>query len=274
MEYLRGYRALREDPDWGSKLLTATLLFLSTAFIPIIGQIVLTGFQALILRRAVRGRRAPMPRLDWDFQYLGKLLGVGFKGFVVRFLWTLPLLFVVGALFFCLYFAMVLAVVGMAESGGDEAVPVLLLSCFAIGSLTFIPLTVLLMIPANVAAMRAELTDDINQGLKFKEVIAFSRQHLGVLFKGSLALYLANLGLVLLGILACYVGAFAAASVGLVAHAHFMAQVYQLHVESGGEALPVAPDDVDTPAPGLAPQLPPQGAAPPQAGGWGQPPGA
>ena len=106
MEYLRGWRAMRQDPEWLKKIGVGALVTLSGMCIPIVGQIVLVGWTSLILRRAVSGVDAPLPRLDLDFDYLSKLLNVGFKGFLARLLWSLPVVVLVMGSFCCIYIAM------------------------------------------------------------------------------------------------------------------------------------------------------------------------
>lgn len=276
MDYLKGYKVFRDDPEWGKKILVGTALFLSTLIVPIAGQAVLVGWQALIMRRAVHGQDSPLPRLDFDFDYLGKLLGIGFKGFIVRFLWTLPVMVIFGTLFACMYIGIIAVAVGGAAGDGGEAMGVGVMCCIIGAVAIMLPLVALLTIPAGVAAMRAELTDDLNQGLKFREVLDFTKAMFKPLFMGSLLLWLVGAALGLVGILACYVGAFVVAVVGMIAQAHLMAQVYQAWLAQGGEALPIAATDVQPSLPaggaGFGGGAPPPGP-PPSHGGWSPPPG-
>ena len=280
MEYLKGYKVFRSDPEWTKKIGVGALLFLSTMCIPMLGQIVLVGWQALIMRRAVHGQDAPMPRLDLDFDYLGKLVGIGFKGFVVRFLWSLPAMMLGFGVFFCIYFGAIAVGVGMAESGGDDDLaPLAMMCCIGVAALVWIPFVVLLTIPANVAAMRAELTDDLNQGLRFKETLDFTKAMFKPLFKGHMLLWVVGMGLGIVGMLMCYVGIFPVVVLGMIAQAHLMAQVYRRWVEQGGEELSVAPAEVDgsgpnPSSPALPPQAPPPSPDEPSSpGGWTPPPG-
>ena len=110
--------------------------------------------------------------------------------------------------------------------------------------MVIMPLVVVLSIPAAVAAMRAELTDDMNQGVRFGEVMAMTKAMFRPLLMGSLVLWIAGSLLAILGLLACYVGVFAVAVVGMAAQAHFVAQVYLAWVERGGEPLPIGPTEV------------------------------
>lgn len=281
MDYLKGYKVFRNDPEWMRKIGIGTLLLLSAMVIPIAGQVVLVGWQALILRRAVAGQDAPLPRLDFDLNYLGKLLGTGFKAFIVRFLWGLPVGILAGALFVCIYFGILAVALGGAATDVGEAAGIGMMCCTGAAFLIFVPLVVVLSIPGGVAAMRAELTDDLNQGLRLREVLDFTKQMFRPLFVGSLALWLVGALLGVLGLLACYVGAFFVAVIGMVAQAHLYAQVYRAWLEQGGEPLPIAATDVGAPAAPGGPGAPGPGgngptppAPPAPRGGWVPPPGS
>lgn len=281
MDYLKGYKVVRSDPDWAKKVLIGALLFFSTMIIPVVGQVVLVGWQALIMRRAVNGEDEPLPRLELDMDYLGKLLGIGFKGFIVRFLWSIPAMMLGFGIFLCIYIGAFAVGIGASEAtGSGGSVGLAMVCCVGAALLLWVPLMVLLTIPANVAAMRAELTDDINQGLRFKEVLDFTKVMFKPLFAGSLALWVVGLGLGIVGMLLCYVGVFPVVVLGMVAQAHLMAQVYRRWVEQGGEALQVAATDVPPPASGTQPPslggggpgpTPPPSSPP--GGGWTPPPG-
>lgn len=246
MDYLRGYKVFRDDPQWTSKIMVGSVLALSTMFVPILGQVALTGWQALMMRRAVQGETEPMPRLDLDFDYLGKLVGVGFKGFIARFLWTLPLVAVFFVLAFCGYFGFVALVIGAASSG-EPALGAFVPCCVGLSMLVLVPVMALAMIPAQVAGMRAELADDLDAGLKFREVMEVTRGMFRELFFGTLILWIVGFGLAMVGMLACYVGVFPVMVLGMIAQAHMMAQIYSRWLERGGEALPLGPTEIASP---------------------------
>lgn len=264
MDYLKGYRVAREDPQWTNKIVVGSVILVTSMIIPLIGQLALLGWQALIMRRAVHGHDVPMPRLDFDFDYLGKLVGLGFKALLARFLWTLPLIVLIGGAVFCMYFGFIAVAIGgvaAAESGGDAGAAlgsIGAMCCMGGGYLSILILAIVAAIPASVAAMRAELTDDLNQAMKFGEVMAFTKANFGVLLKGTLLIGLVSWLLSMVGALACFVGIFPVAILTMVAHGHFLAQVYQAHVAAGGDALPLAGPDIE------APRAPPAQPQPPQ----------
>ncbi len=264
MDYLKGYRVAREDPQWTNKIVVGSVILVTSMIIPLIGQLALLGWQALIMRRAVHGQDTPLPRLDFDFDYLGKLVGLGFKALLARFLWTLPVMVLVGGLVVCMYFGFIAVAVGgvaAAESGGDAGAAfggLGAMCCMFGGYFGVIVLAMLAAIPASVAAMRAELTDDLNQAMKFGEVMQFTKANFGVLFKGTLIIGVVSWLLSMVGVLACFVGIFPVAILGMVAHGHFLAQVYMEHVQAGGATLPVAGPDIEAPRAPMSQPQPPQ----------------
>lgn len=270
MEYFRGFRAIRQDAEWKGKILVGSLLFLSSVMVPIVGQVALLGWAALITRQAVQrnGAEGPLPRLDFDFGWLGKLVGIGFKPFLVNLLWRMPIAILIGGAIGCLYTAAIVAAIGAGSArqggGGGGGAPAVIFIVFGVVMLVLIPLSILAQAPAQVAMVRTEVTDDMNAGFKIRDVLSMTRLVLKELIIGNLVIAAVSIPLVLVGMIACYIGIFPVAVVLQIVYAHFLAQIYQLYLERGGEPLNLAPDpDV---APGPAP--PPPLAAPPAAGSW------
>jgi hypothetical protein len=260
---------MRQDPEWKGKVLVGSLLFLSAMIVPVIGQVALLGWSALITRQAIARRgEGPLPRLDFDFGWLGKLVGIGFKPFLVNFLWRMPVAFLIGGLVGCMYVAVVVAAVSASHQthgGAGGGPPTLIFAVFGIMMLVLVPLSILAAAPAQAAMLRAEVTDDMNAGLKLREVLRMTRLVLKELIIGNLLIGLVAIPLVFVGMLACYVGIFPVAVVLQIVHAHFMAQVYELYLERGGEPLKAAPDPETA---SIAAPPPPPPPAPSAAGGW------
>lgn len=271
MDYLRGYRTFRNDPAWSSKMFTGVLLALCSGFIPILPQVALHGWCAMIVRRSAHGIETPLPRLDFDFDYLGKLLNPGFKAFIISVLWTLPTTFLFVGLGMCLYFGGVMLVIGGA-SAGDKTGAIVAMVCVGAAFLLMFPLLVLMMMPATIATMRAELTDDLNEGLKFGEIIAMTKLVFKELFIGSLVITTVQTCLGILGLLLCYFPIFFVMWLGLYVHATFQAELYRTYLAKGGRPLSkLAPPELPLPTPPQyprPPQPPPQQLPPQQAGGW------
>ena len=241
MAYLRGFGVVRQDPDWLRKVGVLSVAAFSTLVIPLAGHIIVQGWYALLLRQVVKGEEGNLPRIDFDFQYLGKLLAAGFKPFLVSLLWALPVAGVAG-----IGFAVGIPIfIATALSTGDDGAWMAGV-CFLIGFLLLIPVLVVMQLPAAVAGLKAELADDVSAGLRLNEVLAFTRANLGVLFRG--ALVFAGVGTVLgaVGIMLCYVGVFPVAIMMGSAWHVFLADVYRRHVEQGGIPFEIRPIDAES----------------------------
>lgn len=239
MEYLRGWRALRKDPQWITKVLIGTLFNL----IPVVGPIVLTGWLSLALRRAVSGQDAPLPRLDFDFEYLKNLVMAGFKGFLAQLLWSLPLVvLIVFAYVGCIVSAVVVA--GASQSSGED--PGIGMSIVALVFLVVMPILIIaLSLPLNIARLRAELTDDLGVAMRIKDVFAMTRMMMKELIVGQFVLMCIGIGVLLpFGLITLSLGLYPAAIVMQVIATYWLAEVYKRYLEKGGEPLSVGPLDV------------------------------
>ncbi|MBZ0119725.1 MAG: DUF4013 domain-containing protein [Sandaracinaceae bacterium] len=251
MEYMRGWRALRADQEWTGKLMIGSLLFFSTAIIPIVGQVALAGWLTLAMRRAVSGQDSPLPHLALDFSYLGKLMSVGFKAFLVRMIWSLPIIAVAMLFGCCMYLGVFASVAGIGaatEGSGDTGAAVGgigMVVLMLVGFVLYFVAIVLISLPLQMAVLRAELTDDLNAGMRFGEVMAMTKMMLKELIVGQLVLSAISMGIALLGMMACYVGIFPAAVVISVIHAYYLAEIYKAYLAKGGQPLPVGPLDVE-----------------------------
>ena len=273
MRYLRGYGVMRQDPDFWSKMFIGTVLVLTGVIIPIVGQAALMGWYTLTLRRELHGVPTPLPRLEFDFDYLGKLLGIGFKAFIVGFVWMMPVMFLMMTLGFCLYFGVFFAAgaTGAAiDEGGSGLGGVAFLCIMSVASLLFFPIIVLLQMPGTVAVMRAEIADDMNAGFKFGEVMTTTKLVFRELFFGLLAHLFMSMLLGVVGMLCFCIGMYPAMVASQVARQYFLADIYRLAIERGAPAVPLGPPDVPPPMSMTYRGYPPGGPMPP--GGPAAPP--
>lgn len=249
MEHLRGWRALRQDPDWLKKLVIAGVIML----VPIVGPIVVTGWTSLMLRRAVSGQDGPLPRLDFDFDYLGKLLNTGFKGFLAQLLWSLPMVAVLMATYCCFYIAMIGAMAGLR--GNEDMMGVVMICMIGGMMLVYMVLALAAVMPMVVAMLRAELTDDVAPAMRLKDVFAMTRMMAKELVVGQFILMLVGVAAMIFSLLTCYLGLLPAMAALQVIHAYWRAELYQRYLAMGGEPLAVGPLDVNSPQQPSAPMF-------------------
>lgn len=252
---------MRQDPEWMGKVGIGSLVMLSAMCIPVFGQLVLLGWTTLMARRAVSGQDTPLPRLDFDFDYFGKLLPVGFKTFLARLLWSLPLMALIMGSVCCMY-AAAGVLVAVASSSGDDggAVAGVGMVCLAVGFLFVYPVVVIgFSMPMRVAVMRAELTGDINAAMRIKEVIDTTKLLFKELFIGSFVMGLIGMVAVTFGLVTLYIGLFPAIVVMQIINAYWQAELYRVYLEKGGQPLAIGPLDVPGPNDSQASQpYPPQ----------------
>lgn len=229
MQYLQGARALKDDPHGGQVLLTGSLLIASSIVVPLLGQIAFMGWQTLLLRRLVRGEPG-LPPLELDLDALGKLVGVGFRGFIAGFVWSMPPMILLWVLTFCVFFAL-----GFVTDGSG---PTALFTVLGVYGLV-LPLFLFAPIPAYWATLRAELSGDLNEALKWKEVLAMVRTMGRESIVAIVMLGLVGIPIGLLGLLLCCIGIFPAIVVAWTLHTFIFAELYQRWLHRGGE--PVAP---------------------------------
>ena len=247
MHYLRGWAALQNDPKWMSKVGWASLLFMTAMCIPIVGQLVVIGWNALMLRRAVSGQDSPLPRMEFDFDYLGKLLGTGFKGYLAQLLWSLPMVAVMMVGLCCIYAGMAFAGVGVvagAEAGGEAGAGVGavlgLLLMVAMFVFLFVVMLVFSMV-VQVAVMRAEITDDLNAAMRFGEVIAMTKLLGKELLIGLFVVQAMGMGFFIIGLASLYILLAPSLVIFQIIVTYFRAELYRVYLEKGGEPLPIGP---------------------------------
>lgn len=258
MQYLRGWTALRNDPEWMGKVGWGCLLLLSGMCIPVLGQLVLRGWLAVALRRAVSGQDSPLPRLDWDTNYLGKLIGTGFKGLIAQMLWSAPIFAIGFGCYFCMVFGWV-GVIGAAGAGGaagDEAGAVagfgLAMVVYVIAMLLMLAVVVVSSMFLTVAVTRAEVADDLNAAMRFGEVVQMTKMLAKELIIGMFVMSMVNFLVLFFGIITLYLGLFPGVVIFSVIGTYYRAELYRVYLEKGGQPLPVGPLAVEG---GDAPQV-------------------
>jgi Protein of unknown function (DUF4013) len=239
MELFRGLRALREDPDWLSKLVLSGLLAFAWWSAPLFGLLafwVLDGWSVVALRRAVRsGAISPTPKLEFDLDYLTALLETGWKPSIALFFWTIPAVLVVG-LGAAAIFAMGLATSTLGSETSSWAL-LLLTVAGGVGLAIFFALWAL---PSQAASMRVALTDDLKSAFEVSKVLTTTRLMGWDLFWGNLVTSLAMSALGMLATMACFLPVYFVPLVGLLVRAHLYAQLYERYLDRGGEPLTVA----------------------------------
>jgi hypothetical protein len=235
MDVLAGFRAFFADPQWKSKAGWGSALLLSSMCIPFLGQVVVHGWAAQSVRRAaITGEAAPAPaRLEWNTEYLTRLLGPGFRILIAQFVWSLPLI-VIG--FPALLLAIFLGDDGPFEDfAGDASLPLQV-----VGFLVYFFAVAAAPLVSAGAVTVVSVTDKLESALNFALVFDVLRKTLGTVLGGFIVLMIVGWFATMIGLLACCVGIFPAQVVFFYGLGHLHLLVYRTYLAKGGAPLAAA----------------------------------
>ncbi|MDX9863163.1 MAG: DUF4013 domain-containing protein [Anaerolineaceae bacterium] len=198
-----------EDPDWLKKIALAGLVGL----IPIVGQLFIAGWGLEVARRVIR--REPVLLPDINF---GEYLGLGFKQFLIGFVYGLPLFL------FGLPIAIVGGIGGAADMDAETiGILVTVISCCCGGLALIYTLLLAFMMPAALG--RFLDTGELSAAFKVKEVFALVKAApvpFLIAIAGSVAAgFIASLGSIVFIIGVIFTAAYSMAIIG-----HFYGQAY------------------------------------------------
>lgn len=218
--------------------------------IPVIGPIALQGWHAEIMQRLSHRHPQPVPKLT--FNDLMPYLNRGLPAFLVALVAGGIVGLLVSVPMSCLG-GVASAMLGSHGGGGDEAAAGVLGVMGLVGLLTaLIAFPMGMMIQG--ATLRAELTEDFGQSLKFGPIWDYvKRTWTTQLLAGFAFAFFAWL-MAFGGMLMCFVGIYAMVPVLQLGAMHLRFQTYQLYLSRGGEPIPTKmPQGMAAPAPGYAP---------------------
>ena len=214
MDFGRSFQFVFEDTDWLKKIAIMALVNL----IPVVGQLVLLGWGAEIIRRTTNGTDLPLPDLDF-----GEQLGVGFRLAVVGFVYSLPLLVLLIIMF---------AVSGIAIGMDNDASSIIsIMSFLCFGGLAIIySIAMFLILPAAYA--NSTMKGSISDGLRIGEVFGYVKNNFGAYLIVFLGFLLAVIGASLIGVIACFIGVFFTTIYANAIIMHLTGQAYKLSIEA------------------------------------------
>src|SRR5690242_1418081 len=99
IEYMRSYQYVFESPNWTMNIVWGFLCLISTMIIPVVGQLVLLGYQFEILEVLLRTQGARYP--DFDANRFADYLGRSIWPFLVALVLMIPMIIVFYAAIFC-----------------------------------------------------------------------------------------------------------------------------------------------------------------------------
>lgn len=223
MDIGKSFSFIFEDPRWLTKILIGTVvMIISMVLMPfligILGLAIITGYSLDVLKNVRRGDKYPLP--EWQDRW-GEWLVLGLKLLVVVLVWALPIILV--------SIPMTIGF-GLADQQGGEVIGSLVAVCFSCLLLLW---TVVLLAVTPAIYIRVAETEQISAGLKFGDILSFTRDHIGEVILASLLYVAASfvVGMVgaIVGTILCLVGLLvtipAAQLITMLIQSHLYAQV-------------------------------------------------
>jgi hypothetical protein len=230
LEYMRAFNFLFDHPSWMTILLMAGVCVL----IPLIGQIVLIGYQFVLIEALLRGDGRTFPEFDFGqfTNYLMRGLWPWLAQLIGQFVAAIPI--------YILFFGGMMCFMGVISAAGDEAVAgvgMLVMMVFMfVGAFAACALMMLIITPMTI---RAGLSQELGEAFKFGWVKDFIGRTWKEMLIFALVMMAGSVVLMMIGYAVFCVGALAAFAVIMMANAHMYYQLYELYLARGGEPVPM-----------------------------------
>lgn len=229
IQYLECYRYVFQSPDW----LLNVLFVLICQFIPVIGPIVVLGYQFQIVEELTRNPAANYPRFSFDLfvEYLKRGVWPFLVSLVVSMVVVVPVCLVLYALL-----ALVFLAAAAVEGEGGVVVVVLGLAFVGLAVVLVSAGTWIVLMPM---ILRAGLAQDFAEAFRLDFLRSFVAKVWKELLLGGLFLVASGWVVAGIGALVFCVGVYFAAAVITLAQAHLFYQLYQLFLTRGGKPIPL-----------------------------------
>ena len=220
-----------ENPRW----LTNLLLVLVCMMIPIIGPIVIYGYQFEVIEclHRERGRRYP----DFDFNRFSEYLSRGIWVFLVAMILNIvavPLVWIV------VFGGMALAGVTAGAMGPDIG-PWTLVITIPLLSIAMIGVWIFMAVISAPMVLRSGLTQDFGEGFNMNFAFEFMGNTWKQIAVSTVFLVFFSFFVTLAGALVFCVGMYVAVAYVTLVMTHMGWQAYELHLSKGGSPIPIKP---------------------------------
>jgi len=231
MRYFDAYSFVFDSPRWAMNLLLGAVCL----FIPIVGQIVLMGYQFEIIESLHRDPKRIYP--DFDFNYFVEYLKRGVWPFLV----SLVVGFVVSFVLMFLYLVMLVLVAVCAFLTGDEAGMAIGMAGFFLVYVVLIAASAIVWLVEIPMVVRAGLAQDFGEAFRLEYIKSFFRKTWKEIAFGGLFMMVSGMAVGMIGTLLCFVGLYPAIALFMLAQCHFYYQLYQVYLARGGKPIPLKP---------------------------------
>ena len=229
MRYLEAYGYIFQNPNW----VVNVLLCAVCALIPIIGNLVIVGYQFEIVESLHRYPKRQYP--DFDFNRFADYLVRGLWPFLVNFVFQFVIQIVLAPLMYgCLILGMFIASSTGDEAGGILMIVVMVFVIFFVFAAAL--LANFILVPMTI---RAGLAQDFVSAFNFSWIWGFIKRVWVELFLVIIFMSVTGPLVLMLGMLAFCLGMLPALAIFIMAQAHLYFQLYRLYLARGGEPIPL-----------------------------------
>lgn len=220
VDYMETVGDVFNSPNWFVNILLGGICII----IPIIGGMIALGYVAEIIGARAYGKTKNYP--DFDLNRFGEYLTRGFWMFLVTFVTSIclmPLSMIAGGIF------------GALQATENEVMIVL---GFVLYFATILGVNLITFFISCPLIIRAGMLNDFVGAFDFNWIMDFIKKMWVEQLLGSILLYIMAILFMLVGCMALCVGYIPAAGAVMIMWALFIAQLYQVYVKRGGQALP------------------------------------
>jgi len=222
MEYLKPYMYLVGKERGTTNLLWGSLALASTSIIPIVGSVVVLGFQAEVAEDL---KNDPELKDHRDFD------PNKFVEYLTRGVWPFLIQFGVSMIVSGLVLFAILAGVLLGAALDEPVVGLIAAIVFII---PLIMMATMLLWPME---LHAQLAKELKLGAAIRFTMAFFGKVGGQLFLTMFLHTLISVPMLTLGLMLCFVGAIPVAMILVMAQEHYMIQLYRIYLDEGGEPI-------------------------------------
>jgi hypothetical protein len=235
LDCFQSFQFIFANPKW----LTNLLLVSVCHFIPVVGPLVVVGYQFEVAESLLYQNRRNGYR-EFDFNKFADYLTRGLWPFLATLIASIALMVPMAILWVSMWMLMMVAVAGAgAQKVGPEAGILFVAPIVVMGIVVFV-LSLgfhVLLIPLQ---LRAGYSQDLGEAFHFGFAIDFLRVMWKEIVVAMIFLAVCSVPLMLAGILFCFVGVYFTLSMVLLAHAHLIDfQLYSIYLSRGGEPIPL-----------------------------------
>lgn len=208
MDFGLAFSYVFKDTDWFKKVGIVALISL----IPIIGQLVVLGWGLQIAKRVMDKHPVPLPDVDF-----GGDLGRGFSGFIIGFVYALPV-----SIISTIFAGIDSFVSTQTSSDGLAAIIVVVSICFGLFAIIY-GFALALVLPAAYGNFLAKGT--LSAGFNLSQVFGLVRANIGAYLIVLLGYFVAGL-IAPLGTIACIIGVIITYTYSVAVTGHLYGQAY------------------------------------------------